>query len=256
MSRRGSDGEDGISAKKGGHSEDAECGKKKGGLGTMLLLGGGCAVLLACLICSGGGVGIWYWKKPPGDQVVEIPNKDAGKVVDNGKAKPLGKAPETDLDPPVEVWDFTLRVPKRMVSSAKNKKGGGPGVESVYAWYSEDQEDSMSINIEKIKVAPHMANLEPLAVISMNRKFKSKPKAFDQFDTVHMPQAIQINGLSGARTWTLHQSLGRFGMKIEYLYRVEDRSYSFMCFASSKAEATARQNAELVDVSICTFRKR
>src|SRR5262245_49502378 len=86
--------------------------------GLLVLLGGGCAVLLLCLIASGSGVGIWYWKfregGKDGEKVVEA-GKD--KKLDDGKAKAqagddpkkrtLGKATDADLDPAIDVWDYS-----------------------------------------------------------------------------------------------------------------------------------------------------
>jgi hypothetical protein len=88
-------------------------------------------------------------------------------------------------------------------------------------------------------------------------KFKSDPGDKVQFDTIHMPQPVELNGLTGARSWTLFtHAADNFQVMVRYRYHIDGWGYVFQCPASGRTEQDARQRAELLDVSICTFKKR
>jgi hypothetical protein len=258
-----------------------------GGSGMLLILGGlGCGGLLLLLFCGGVGAGIWYWQaKPVAPQVAGAKNNkpdeaanpknpdDPGKqknIIDDLKAKnplkgtaPLGKIADADLDPAVEVWDFSIRVPNTMKIAVKNQVFKGATDIWMYRWQGGGPEWYNGISVTKFEFA---LNLDPVAALSVNRKFKSDPGAQIQFDTIHMPQPIEINGLTGARLWVLTEippmragGVDRpksYAINVTYRYHAEGHAYLVAGFVNEATEEAARKAASPIDAAICTFRKK
>jgi hypothetical protein len=239
--------------------EHDEPAPKKGNSALLMIVGGGCGVLLLCLACSGGGVGIWWWKKPATDQVIADAKKEVGKIVDDVKAKnplkltgPVVKVADTELDPPVEVWDFTLRAPKGLGLADKNKRSD-PQIEHwSYRWQGGRPAGFMQFGISKSRLPQQM---EPIKVFLMG-KLKSEPGDVIQFDTVLLPQPIEINGLEGARMWRMHGGGKAFDLQVHYRYHVDGWLYTGVAQCGGDTEAKARENAEVADAAFCSFRKR
>jgi hypothetical protein len=228
---------------------------KKGGSGLFILLGGGCAVLGLCLICGGaGGAGVWWWVKPAAEKAVK-------EVVDEVKAKnpvkgtaPVGKASVDELDPETKFWDFSMRLPKGLTITVNDQKLGGPDDTSLYQWTQMGGQGSwMQINVSKLR---NVGDKEPVLWFMNVQKFKSGPDDKIQFDTIHMPQPVELNGLHGARSWTLFHMADHTKIMVRYRYHVDGWAYVFESMGLGKTEAEARTRAGLVDVSICTFKKR
>jgi hypothetical protein len=237
-----------------------EAGQKKARAGRWISVGAGCAALLGLALCSGGAIGIWIWQKPAQGQVANKPPDDAGGGIQANNpikgAAPLGKVPRTELDPAVPIWDFSIRVPKGLEMTAENQKTADvPNLMFFYQWSPTPASGRTQLNINKW---PSTEANPLLRLVSGKQKFKSGPGDPLQFDTIHMPQSIDINGLTGARSWTLfsNKQHGLIEIDVVYYFLVDGWGYHFngLCFGIDEAEA--RQNAERVDVSICTFRKR
>jgi hypothetical protein len=214
-----------------------------------------------CLIAGGSGGGIWYWKFRDGnkaeDKVVEagkdkkLDDGKEKKPADDPKKRTLGKATEADLDAAIDVWDYSIRLPRGMTIVSKNVNGPGPGESYTYGWRFLDEKGVLVVT--KLR---HGADKDPLLLLSANRKFEIKTDGPLQFTTPHMPHAIDINGMNGARIWQLHQSPVGFGMNIEYRFHTEGWVYYFTALGQGKSEDAARRKADVLDVSICTFKKR
>jgi hypothetical protein len=234
-------------------SGDEAAPKKKGGAGLWIGLGVGCGGLVLLLVCGGAGVGIYLWQKPAVDKPIE-------NVIQDVKAKnpikgtaPLGKTPLTELDPPVAMWDFTIRVPKGMSLMAENQKNGDM---FFYQWMNPKAPILAQLNINKW--ATNETNALPRVI---GDKLKSGPGDPFEFDTPELPQPVEINGLIGARKWqrfpkNMPDGPMKFKFHVIYYYLVDGWGYHFNCHAFGATEAEARQKAELLDVSICTLRKR
>jgi hypothetical protein len=274
----------------------ADATPAKGGSGMLLILGGvGCGGLFLLLLCGGVGTGIWYWQAKPADaQVADARNKkpddaanpkkpddpvkqknpdDGGNpknVIDDIKAKnplkgtaPLGRIADADLEPPFEVWDFTIRVPKAMKIAEKNRVFSGPTKTWTYRWQGGGPEWYNGIGVIKMEFA---LNLEPVSALVVNRKFKSDPGDPIQFDTIHLPQPIEINGLNGARMWLLTEippvragGVDRpksYAINVIYRYHFGGYAYLVSGSATGPTEAATRQAASPIDAAICTFRKK
>jgi hypothetical protein len=228
--------------------------KKKSGAGLWIGLGGGCAVLLLVLVCGGGAVGVWIWKNPGGDKGIE---KGIENVIHDVKAKnpvkgtaSLGKVPLTELGPEIQFWDFAIRLPKGMIATVDNVPGNDGT--ATYQWH-RFQPAALQINCTKMKLATKMSPLELIGT----SKFKSDEKDPFKFDTIHMPQPVEINGLNGARSWVwMEQGPANHKVTVTYRYHIDGWAYLFQCPAPGTSMEAARQNADLVDVAVCTFRKR
>jgi hypothetical protein len=100
-------------------------------------------------------------------------------------------------------------------------------------------------------------NTPPVNAFMINTKFKSEPGDIIQFETVHMPQPIEINGLEGARTWILKPG-GKMDtiMDVHYRFHVGGWLYTGFAQCGGKTEAAARENAGFADAAFCTLKKR
>ena len=261
---------------------------RKGGAGIVLLLGGGCAVLLLIVTCAGVGVGIWLWNRTPADQVLanldgnkpKNPDGKAGPDKDNPpkdnppkdkpgdglkpknplKASgPVAKVDDSEFGPPNDIWNYSIRMPKELVLRFKDKKDGGTGDASYFDWVTpEANEDTpgRACNVLRQKIVGNLGDLSPFILLTANRKLKSKPGAFYPFDTVLLPEEVEVNGIAGARMWQLYTSKDKFTFSIEYRFQADDWSIYMRAAGVGKTEAEARRHAEVVDAAICTLRKR
>lgn len=221
-------------AKKKADASNESTAPKKSGSGLKIVLGCGCGVLMLCLIGAGGG-GFWYWKF-------------AG--VGTG---PIGTASVGDLDPETEFWDFTIRPPKGSFAMMKNQRGGDS---FFYDWNLVQKETGgiLMLTVEK-KAQPFPE--DPFKKHKEdNPKLKSDPDDKEQWELTHPPQAVKINGLRGARSWKTFHKKNSYLIHVRYRYHVGDWSYELIGTSLGKSEAIVQRNAELLDVAICTFRKK
>jgi hypothetical protein len=254
-----------------------------------LLLLGACAVGL--VVVGAGGVAAWLLTRTSAGQAVarresdgpknpddkaEKPKPQDGKAPepdragkpndganDGGKPKPPAKAngpvaavADTEFGPATDVWDYTIRMPKGLLLRFKDKKDGGPGDASSYDWVTPgagEDDPGQACNVLRQRI---YGPWDPLTLVAGNRKLKSKPGDIYQFDTIQLPQEVEINGIPGARMWQLYTSKDKFTVSIEYRFRADDWSFYIRGVGVGKTEAEARRFAEVVDAAICTLRKR
>ena len=220
-----------------------------------MVLFGGCAVLLLFLFVSGAGVGMWYWKNSPAkkdDIRADGPKDDPPKKPpDDPKKMTLGKASDFDLGVPEDVWEFSLRLPRGATMTRSNKEGGGQGESYHYAWGNSDKTALCTVIKQR-----HGADKDALTVLSANRHIEYGKMGQAHFTTPHMPQATEINGLAGARVWQSLQNPSSVSIFIEYTFHLDGWAYKFVAVGLGRTEDAARRNADLIDASICTFKKR
>jgi hypothetical protein len=237
-------------------------GGKRSSRGLWIGLGAGCALLVLLVACSSGAIALWVWAKPAIEEGAQKKITDAAH--DANLPNPvkgtgsLGKAPLTELDPPTAVWDFTLRLPKGLVVTIDNQRTAEPpNLIYSYQWANSNRQ-SLGRALMNVGKWPTTETDPMPRLVSGRQKFKSDPGDQIRWDTIHMPQAVEINGLTGARSWTVYPDKypDRAEIIVNYYFVVDGWGYLFNCYAFGKTEAEARQNAEVVDVSICTFRKR
>jgi hypothetical protein len=164
----------------------------------------------------------------------------------------LGKTPLSELEEPVPMWDFTIRVPKGLKMKYENKKTAEePNLMYFYQW-SPPRAELCQVNVNKWPTT----ETNPLVRVA-GGKMKSDPGDKIQYDTIHLPQPVEINGLNGARYWRLFPEMyGQVELHVVYYFLLDGWGYHFNCICFGKTEAEAKKNAELADVSVCTFRKR
>ena len=266
-----------------GRDQGGGAGNNKGGARILLLLGGGCAALALVIVCAGGGVGIWMWTRAPAEQMHakrdgDPPKNPDGKGVEPGKDQPpkdqiivgpklknplkatgpVAAVADTELGPPTDVWNLTIRMPKGLFLRFKDKKDGGTGDASFYDWATPDADEDTPGRACNVLRQRDIDNLGPFLLLTANRKLKSKPGALYPYDTILLPEEVETNGMSGARMW---QSLSFPGKSkstivIEYRFQADDWSIFLRGVGVGKTEAEARRHAEVVDAAICTLRKR
>jgi hypothetical protein len=184
---------------------DAALSSTKSGKGLWIGVGAGCAVLALLVTCTGGAIALWIWAKPAAEEAAQ---KKIGDLAHDSNLPnpikgtgPLGKTPLTELEQPVPVWEFSLRVPKGLVMTLENQKTAeAPNLMYGYQWTPAKSPGRAMIGVAKWATT----ETDPVPRLAGGiLKFKSEPGDKFQFDTIHMPQPVEINGLTGSRSWTL-----------------------------------------------------
>jgi hypothetical protein len=225
-------------------SGPAESSKK--GISGILLGVLGCGVLALCLFCSaGGGLG-WFLYSRVSEAVVAT--------------KPIGKFAIADLDNETAFLGFAMRLPKGMVMTENEKDHGGPDETSTCMFAHGGRLGTPNIMVNKSKFRPDKATgaTTPLAImIAQSPPFQSAPGGAVKYDTPHNPQAIEMNGIAGARTWKLIEHRpDHFETKLHYRYHIDGWVVIFIGSATGKSRDEAVKNAGPVDAAMCTFKKR
>src|SRR5262245_48366529 len=158
------------------------------GISGILLAVLGCGVLAVCLLCAAGGGLSWFLYSRVSEAVVAT--------------KPIGKVPIADLDQETAFLGFAMRLPKGMEMIEKEKNHGGEDDTSTCFFAKGGPLGTPSIIVNKSKFRPDKATgaTSPLTImIAQSPPYKSAPGGPVKYDTPHNPQAIEINGLPGAR---------------------------------------------------------
>lgn len=216
---------------------------KKKGNAVPLFVALGCGGLLLILcICGGGGLG-WFLYSRVSEAVVAT--------------KPIGTFPVADLEQEVAIWNYGIRLPRGMQFTEKEKIVGGPDETSI-CMLTGPNAASIMVNKSKFRADKTTGATKPLAImLAQSPAFKSAPGAPVKYDTPHHPQAIEINGLAGARTWKLIEHRpDQFETKIAYRYHADGWVIIFIGSATGKTRDEALKNAEPFDAAFCTFKKR
>jgi hypothetical protein len=215
---------------------------KKGGAGLLFALLG-CGGLSVCLCCLGGGGIGWYAYTRVSEAVVAT--------------KPIGSFPIADLDKETAIWSYSIRPPKGMTFTEKEKNVGGPDETSV-CMITGPGESQIMVNKSKFRADPKTGATGPLAImVAQSPAYKSAPGGAVKYDTPHNPQAIEMNGIPGARTWKLIEHRpDHFETKLYYRYHVDGWVVIFIGAATGKSRNEALKNAEPIDAALCTFKKR
>jgi hypothetical protein len=246
----------------------------------LVLLGGGAVLFLLLLLGGAGVVGALYFL----NRAPDAPQADAGapkakaeehaaqkpvpKQVEIEKPEPLkkeidkkppppvvgtapwGTANLNELDAEVPIWDFAIRLPKNYDTLMGGGKIVAPMEASHYKWRLKGGMDH--IDVTKIR----MVGVDPV-VLYKSDPLKSKPKDVFQFDTFRGPEEVHINKLPGARQWRWSTTLPPGGaVTVSYRFEIDGWHYVFNANAIGATREEAEARASLLDVSLCTFRKR
>lgn len=217
-------------------------GQPKRRISPVLLGAIGCGVVACCLVSAGGGGIGWFLYTRVSEAVVAT--------------KPIGSFPIADLDNEVGMWNFGIRLPKGMTFAEKEKNVGGPDETSICMLTGQGGSQLM-VNKSKLRTDKPGGSAPLARMLAESPKFKSGPGDPVKYDTPHEPQAININGINGARTWKLiEHAPDRFETKIAYRYHVDGWLVILIGSATGRTRADALKNAEPIDAALCTFRKR
>src|SRR5262249_34218895 len=144
----------------------------------------------------------------------------------------LGNFPIADLDKETNFWDFSMRLPKGMTMTVNDQKQQQGNVESSLCIFTKQEAGGVSqivANKFRLDVGIVPGGSRPVTWLYLNvPKFKSDPGDPIKFDTPHMPYAIEMNGLTGARTWKIiEHKADQFQVMVVYRYHVDGWVYVF-----------------------------
>jgi hypothetical protein len=254
-------------------TDSANATENSGNAGLWSVLAVGAALGCLLLIGTVGIVAALFWPRPANEPNREVANfKPAGpepggknpQIENPGPPKnpiekpppaTIGKAPwgtdnVNDLDAEIAIWDFSIRLPKNYDTLMNNVKIQAQSEVYHYKWRLKGGMDHIDVSKARSQ------GIDPLTLYK-NDPVKSGPKELIQFEVFRGPQEVHINNLRAARQWRWHTSLPPGGaITVSYRFEIDGWHYAFNANAVGKSRAEAEKTASLLDVSLCTFRKR